>query len=381
MSTIEQQNNLADKIQSIIKKNNGQITGNLIPMSEVLPMVHNEASVMELAAIIAGSRDFPACRTPEKAAVRIMAGRELGIGPIAAVDGVRIENGKICTSAAVMESIIDRSHVYDWKLIERNAEHCAIEFFRNGVSRGTIDYTMENARTAGLLAKTGDNWKKHPEAMLFAAAFRTGARAFCAGAFNGNAVYTYDELGVATDEDGNAVESGDEAGNDLCTREQRQTVRSLAEQLGKPREKLLEELGVAMLDELSAWEAAKLIKKLENQAAKLPAEPAADKPTEQPQTNQPVQTPAQQTMSDAFDESRQPSTPEQRDEIFKLAVALEPNEDQSYEMMVAVLEKRGCKKVAELNHLQAAALIEAMQAKFKKIEEAKNNTSPFAQAK
>lgn len=382
MSTTEQQT--GQLVNEIIS--NPAITGNPKPISEALSMVRNEASVMELATIIAYSRDFPACRTPEKAAVRIMAGRELGIGPIAAVDGVRIENGKICTSAAVMESIIDRSHVYDWKLIERNAEHCAIEFFRNGVSRGTIDYTMANARTAGLLVKTGDNWKKHPEAMLFAAAFRTGARAFCAGAFNGNAVYTYDELGVATDEDGNAIESGDEASNDLCTREQRQTIRTLAEQLGKPQEKLLEELGVAMLDELSAWEAAKLIKKLENQAAKRTMQPVTEQPAKQPATTpegvpQSDMTPAQQTLDSAYDESRKPSLSAQRETILGLAKFLEPDDDQRYEMLVAVLRKRGCKKIAELNHLQAAALIESMQAKLREIKEAKNTPSPFAKAK
>lgn len=336
----------------------------------------NDASIMKMATIIAESRDFPQCRTPQKAAVRIMAGRELGIGPIASMDGVRIEDGKICTSAAVMESIIDRSQIYDWKLIERNANHCAIEFFRNGESRGTIDYTIENARTAGLFAKKGDNWKKHPEAMLFAAAFRTGARAFCAGAFNGQAVYTYDELGVATDADGNAIDNGEDSessestAGELCTREQRQSIRSLARQAGIPEADLLAESGVSMLDEFSAWEAAKLIRKLENRISRQ------QPPTDQPADQQPEFTPAQQMLGEAFDESRQPSTPEQREKILNLAAAIEPDENQRYEMLLTVLQKRSCAKIAQLNSLQAAALIESMQKMADRGGE--NKPAPFA---
>ncbi|WP_321377003.1 hypothetical protein [Trichococcus shcherbakoviae] len=362
------------------------------PWWEDTPENRRNASVMELATIIAGSRDFPACRTPEKAAVRIMAGREIGIGPIAAVDGIRIENGKICVSAAIMESVVDRSDVYDWKQIERDSQHCSIEFFRRGDSRGIIDYTMDNARTAGLLAKKGDNWTKHPEAMLFAAAFRTGARAYCAGAFNGNAVYTFDELGIATDDDGNAInqdDGGNEGGSDLCTREQRIRIQELAKQIGKPLPSLIKEQGIRILDELSGWEAGKLIKKLEKQSAKNPPSPEAS-PAEPPmpsaieqssQSSADSPSPAQATMTEAFDESRKPILPDQQDAILGLAGFLEPDENARCEWMVAVLAKRNCEKVSELNHLQAAALIESMQAALKQKKEddarAKSEKPPF----
>ena len=208
-------------------------------MRKVGIMPRREATINDIAESIAESRDFPDCRTPAKAKVRIWAGQELGVGAIAscAKNGIRIENGSISASAAIIESVVERNPDYDWELVERNAQHCAIAFYRKGKLRGTIDYTMESAKTAGLLSKPGDNWKKHPEAMLFAAAFRTGARAFCAGAFNGVPVYGYEELGIRIDEDGFPVESesdgnGGNVGSELCTRDQRQQICRLVEDVG-----------------------------------------------------------------------------------------------------------------------------------------------------
>ena len=345
--------------------------------------VRRDASVMEMAEAISGSREFGL--TPQKAAVRIWAAQELGVGAIAACakNGIRIENGTISASAAIIESVVERSPVYDWELLERNANHCAIAFYRKGQLRGTIDYTIENARTAGLLSKLGDNWKKHPEAMLFAAAFRTGARAFCAGAFNGVPVYGYEELGIRVDEDGLPVESEADSGSELCTRDQRQTLCRLVEAAGESMQEFMAKAGIRLLDELSQYEAAKEIKRLEKRLlkARKPSSPtesnavqtgdggASPSAAPAPQSL----TPAQQTLSDAFDESRKPSTQEQREAIIGLAQFLEPDETACCEMITEWLIKRNCKKMVDLDHLQAAGLIEAIQAKIKE----QKNSPPF----
>ena len=336
--------------------------------------VRRDASVMEMAEAISGSREFGL--TPQKAAVRIWAAQELGVGVIAACakNGIRIENGTISASAAIIESVVERSPVYDWELLERNADHCAIAFYRKGKLRGTIDYTIENARTAGLLSKPGDNWKKHPEAMLFAAAFRTGARAFCAGAFNGVPVYGYEELGIRVDEDGLPVESEAGSGSELCTRDQRQTLCRLVEAAGESMPEFMAKAGIRLLDELSQYEAAKEIKRLEKRLAKAGTTPAksADNALGIGSPS-PSLSEAQQTLSDAFDESRKPSTQEQRDAIIGLAQFLEPDEAACCGMITGWLIKRNCKKMADLDHLQAAGLIEAIQTRIKE----QKNSPPF----
>lgn len=334
------------------------------------PSDGRRSTVWEMATIIANSRDFPNARTPEKAAVRIMAGAEIGIGPLAAISGLHIEKGKISTSAAIFESIIDRSEIYDWTLKERTDTACEIEFFRRGESRGTIRYTLDDAKKAGIAS--GDNWKKHPAAMLFAAAFRTGARAFCAGAFGGNAVYTYEELGYTVDSEGNYAGDDSGGGNDLCTRDQRAEITRLLEAAGKTLAQYTEGLGIRLLDELSGQEADKEIKKLAKMAAKKadggkPSNTAGKAPvvSPDPESTKEVKDatiPAsQQTLIDAQEESRKPSTAEQKRQIIELAQALGLETDD----IKAVLAKRNCEYISQLSYLQAAALIEGMIAKCK----------------
>ena len=47
-----------------------------------------------------------------------------------------------------------------------------------------------------------DNWRKYPSDMLFARAISRGARRFAPGIFGGSPVYTPDEMGVDTNEEG-----------------------------------------------------------------------------------------------------------------------------------------------------------------------------------
>jgi hypothetical protein len=339
-------------------------------LPEVQAEAMKDATVWNIANIIAGSRDFPSCRTPEKAAVRILAGKEMGIGPIASVDGIRIENGKICVSAAIFESIVDSSPKYDWKLHERDDQHCKIEFFRNGESRGVIDYTIANAAKAGLLGKKGENWTKHPEAMLTAAAFRTGARLYCAGAFGGNAVYTPDELGLPESE--NTDPSNVIAGGELCTRDQRQAIYDLLSSLGIDQKTFIADLGVNLLDEISVGEAAKIIKDLEKKSAKQAAKTQTEQPTvvSQAQQTEPPKE-KQHAVAEAFQEGMRPITRGQVQQILSLAGQLVPDENACMEMLQSGLTKRGLTKITELDYLAANAWIETFENGIKIMEEEK----------
>ena len=354
---------------------------------EELPPPRREATVMELATVIAGSRDFPDCRTPEKAAVRILAGRGLGVEAIASVIGIRINAGRVSMDATLMAGCIKRSGRYDYKVTAHTNDVCAIVFFENGEPVGESAFSMVDAKQAGLAKK--DTWTAYPRNMLFARALSNGARWYCPAIFGGS-IYTHEELGIAVDEDGRAVESesggnGGNVGNELCTRDQRQQICQLVEAVGDSMPQFMAKMGIRLLDELSGYEAAKEIKRLEKRAAKagvLPAISGADQElaavgNQSLTTPAPPLTPPQQTIADGFDEARRPSTTDQRDAILGLAQFLVQDEDECHAMLVGALTKRNCRKLAELNHLQAAALIEALQAKIKEAKEQAGDTCPF----
>jgi hypothetical protein len=351
-----------------------------------------DATVMELAAVFAGSRDFPDCRTAEKAAVRILFGREMGVPPATAMSGIRVNNGRASMDGCLMAGAIERSGKYDFVKLASNAEIARIEFFRDGQSRGEAVFTVEDAKLAGLLGK--DTWKKYPVAMLWWRAMSAGARMYCAGLFGG-AVYAHEELGYQVDQDGRIVESegGSVAGSELCTRDQRQRIAELNDLDGNSLVGLTASLGIRMLDELSAAEADKLIKKLEKKlikAGKMPAETPGTKPaaggTSGPATDAteatahattdlaatPMLTPAQQMLADAQEDARKPSTRAQRFEILELAARIEPDEEKRVAAVVAMLAKRNVAKINELTALQAASLIYSMQ-------QVLGDQSPFVQ--
>ena len=344
------------------------------------PAARRDATVMELAAVIAGSRDFPDCRTPEKAAVRILAGREMGVGPIASVIGIRVQAGRVSMDATLMAGCIKRSGRYDYKITSLDNAACALVFFENGEPVGESVFSMADAKTAGLAGK--DTWKSYPRNMMFARALSNGARWYCAGIFGGS-IYTHEELGYAVDEEGRAVEGEPGKGNELCTREQRQTIAKLVEALGTSMPGYLAETGIKLLDELSQQEAAKEIKKLEKKLLKagLPMGTVNAMPAglidAKPASATPALSPAQATLADAIDESKKPSTPGQRDAILGLAGWLIKDENELREAVKGWLTKRHCSKLADLNHLQASALIEGLQTKIAEAKAAADKTPPF----
>lgn len=335
--------------------------------TESLSDAVRQATVMELAAVVAGSRDFPDCRTPEKAAVRILAGREMGVGPIASVIGIRVQNGRVSMDAALMAGCIERSNKYKYRIGRQDNEGCVIDFYSEGQLIGQSSFTKDDAKTAGLLGK--ETWQKYPRNLYFARALSNGARWYCAGIFGGS-IYNHEELGIAVDEDGRAVEgeAGGGAGNELCTRDQRQEIILLVEANGDSMPGFLAQLGIKLLDELSQYEAAKEIKNLEKRLAKLNGKRPITTNMVAPisaVTEKPL-TEAHQMIADAEADAAQPSTERQREQIINLAEKLCPDENECREMLINAVTKRGRKKISELNHLQASILIESIR---KKLEE------------
>lgn len=138
-------------------------------------------------------------------ATKILAGREIGIGPFAAVNGIHIIKGKPSIGANLLAASVKGSGRYDYRVRELTDKVCKIEFFqRSGdklESLGISEFTAEDARKAQT-----QNMDKYPKNMLFARAMSNGVRFYVPDVFNGNAVYVPEELGAEVDGDGNVID-------------------------------------------------------------------------------------------------------------------------------------------------------------------------------
>jgi len=166
--------------------------------------VESEVPIFELGKVFAASGYFADAREAAQAIVKIHAGRELGIGPVASMTGIFMVKGRVTFSANTMGALIKRSRPrYDYRVLKLDDITCVIEFFQDGQVCGQSSFTMDDSRKAGLL--TNSTWKGFPRNMLFSRAMSNGCKWFCPDIFTGP-IYTPDELGHAVDpETGEAI--------------------------------------------------------------------------------------------------------------------------------------------------------------------------------
>jgi hypothetical protein len=165
-------------------------------------------SVDDLARIgkmMAVSGYFQDAREAAQAAVKVQAGMEMGFGPFTSMTGIHIIQGRPSVGANLMASAVKTNPRYDYRVREMTDQACRIEFFEiiggKRESIGVSEFTLADGKKAGT-----KNLDKFPRNMLFARAMSNGIRWFCPDAFNGNTVYTPEELGADVDEDGNIIE-------------------------------------------------------------------------------------------------------------------------------------------------------------------------------
>ena len=167
-----------------------------------LAKLENTTDLRSMGELMARSGFFADSRDAAQAAVKILAGQELGFGPFASMTGVHVIKGKCAISANLMAAAVKRSKRYDFKVRKNTDAEAAIEFFEGQTSLGISTFTIEDAKTAGLTSN--DTYKKFPRNMLYARAMSNGTRWFCPDVFAGP-VYVPEELGAAVDGDGNVV--------------------------------------------------------------------------------------------------------------------------------------------------------------------------------
>lgn len=160
--------------------------------------------VKSYANLMAQSGLFPDVKGLAQAAVKIMAGRELGFSALASMTGFHIIDGKVTASANLMAHAVKRSGRYDYRVHDHTALVCALEFYevrRNPATGeelarerlGESVFSIEDARIAHLLGSKGQMWEKYPKNMLFARAMSNGIGWFCPDVFE-TRVYTPDEI-------------------------------------------------------------------------------------------------------------------------------------------------------------------------------------------
>jgi hypothetical protein len=163
---------------------------------------------MTLGETLAKSGYFSDARGAAQAVVKVMAGRELGFGPIASMTGIYIVSGRVTLSANIMAAAVKRHERYDYRVVKDDTEAGEIAFYQDGEEIGRSTFTMQDAKTAGLTAgKDSHSWKSYPRNMLFARTISNGVKWYCPDAFYGAPIYTPDELGAEIDgETGEIVE-------------------------------------------------------------------------------------------------------------------------------------------------------------------------------
>ena len=130
----------------------------------------------------------------------ILAGDELGIGPMQALRAIHVVKGKPILSADLMIALVKKnaSVCEYFRLVETTSERCTYETRRRGDPEPTrLTWTMEDARRADLTRNP--TWKNHPAPML---------RARCGSAL---ARAVYPDLVMGIYDETEAVEIGGDA--------------------------------------------------------------------------------------------------------------------------------------------------------------------------
>lgn len=143
-----------------------------------------------VARIFRASGLFPDIQSEAAAAAKLIVGRGLGLSDYDCMAGLHLVSGKVVLAANLMAAAVKRAGRYDYRA-DCTDERCEVTFYqREGakwVTIGTTTFTMADAKRAGL--DGGQNWRKHPRAMLFARCISMGYRQHCPDALGGAPVY------------------------------------------------------------------------------------------------------------------------------------------------------------------------------------------------
>lgn len=218
-----------------------------------------ELDLKQLGQVMAASGFFQDARDAAQAIVKILAGRELGFGPVASMMGVYVVKGRISYSANFMLAAMLRSGRYKHQIVKHDGQGCSIKVFRrDGKGEpweevGVSTFTADDAKAAGLTSS--DNYRKFPRNMYFARAASNAAKWFAADCFV-STPYTPDELSdIRMTADGEyeveAVPAQVEPSSPGSRPGRLDRLKELLRETDTPSEKLMTHYKVASLDDLT----------------------------------------------------------------------------------------------------------------------------------
>ncbi len=150
-------------------------------------------AVNQLSAGIADTEFVPKALRGKQYAVAacVLAGREIGIGPMEALQKIHMVDGRPSLSSELMRSLVLRAgHLIEFTHLTDQV--CTIRGKRAGSTEWTeLSWTMKDAARIGVAGK--DTWKKYPRQMLSARATSELCRLIFPDALGGIS-YTPEEI-------------------------------------------------------------------------------------------------------------------------------------------------------------------------------------------
>lgn len=165
-------------------------TGSL-SVSDVPAPIPSVKDLELLASHYVNSGYFKDLRNVSQAIVKILKGRELGIGSFTAIDQIVIIQGHPTLNANLLAALLRKSKVYDYKIEELTNKVCAIRVLRHGKElEPIIRFTFEDAKQAFLTRNA--TYNAYPSNMLFARCISNAVRFHAPDIASG--IYTPEEL-------------------------------------------------------------------------------------------------------------------------------------------------------------------------------------------
>lgn len=151
----------------------------------------------QLGDMLISSGFFRDSNKVAQAAVKVLAGRELGLGPVESMRAFHIVEGKVEMSADLLAQRVKAHDKYDYRVASLTNDECSIQFYEfvdgERETLGVSTFSMENAHNAGIV-KNGGAWQKYPRNMLFARALSNGVGWFCPDVAGGSRIYVEGEI-------------------------------------------------------------------------------------------------------------------------------------------------------------------------------------------
>lgn len=148
----------------------------------IVPRTELMGDVKALGEAMVASGFFADARSAAQAVVKILAGRELGLGPAQSMASLHIVSGKLQPSADLLARLVRSSGRYTYDVEHLDDDVCVLAFYELAPGHagrrllGRSQFSDEDRSRAGL---GGDTWKKYPRNMLFSRAMTNGVTWFC----------------------------------------------------------------------------------------------------------------------------------------------------------------------------------------------------------